>query len=161
MSENRLHPECAFTSKPSKFQTSSHCRILAVDDDVCIRHIYTEALSQSGYDVDAAEDGDVAWDALQLYDYDLLITDQMMARVCGIELIQKMRAARIAMPVIMATSTIPEAEFTRQPWLQPDAVLLKPYSISELLGVVRRVLYAAEHPSVPIHHLLALAACRT
>ena len=37
-------------------------RILVVDDDVDIRRFNTDTLIQSGYDVDAAEDGDAAWE---------------------------------------------------------------------------------------------------
>jgi DNA-binding response OmpR family regulator len=88
---------------------------------------------------------------LQLSSYDLLITDQKMARVGGIELLKKLRAARMAVPVIMATGTSPQAEFDRIPWLQPAAVLLKPYTIPELLDVVRGVLYAAECPREQSH----------
>ena len=54
-----------------------------------------------------------------------------------------------------APGTMPEAELALHPWLQPAAVLLKPYTIAELLGVVRDVLYAAECPREQINHLLA------
>ena len=146
MTEKQTHPVRVFTGVPPRFQTSLPCRILLVDDDDSLRQISAEVLSQSGYEVDAAEDGDVAWETLQLKNYDLLITDQKMPRVCGIELLKKMRAVRMALPVIMATGTPPQAEFNRQPWLRPAAVLLKPYTIPELLGVVRDVLYATEYP---------------
>jgi DNA-binding response OmpR family regulator len=129
-------------------------RILVVDDDDSLRQLNTEALQLSGYQVDAAEDGAAAWETLQFNNYDLLITDQRMPRVCGIELLKKVRAARMAVPVIMATGTSPQAEFARHPGLQPSAVLLKPYTIPELLQVVRAVLYAADYPSEQINALL-------
>jgi hypothetical protein len=44
-------------------------------------------------------------------------------------------------PVIMATGAFP-SEFSRSPWLQPAAVLLKPYSFKDLLGTVKNVLLA-------------------
>jgi hypothetical protein len=55
-------------------------------------------------------------------------------------LIKKLHAARVALPVIMATAGLPHQEFTRQPWLRPAATLLKPYTIAEFLGTVRSVL---------------------
>lgn len=154
MNENQAQPVREFTASPSPFQTSPPYRILVVDDDASLRQLNTEVLSQSGYEVDAAEDGDIAWESIQSNNYDLMITDQKMARVSGVELLKKLRAARMALPVIMATGTSPQAEFTRHPWLQPAVVLLKPYTIPELLGVVRDVLYAAECPREQINALL-------
>jgi len=123
-----------------------------VEDDGIIRHLNAEVLIHSGYHVDAAEDGAVAWDALQLNRYDLMVTDNDMPKVSGVELLKKLHAVRMALPVIMATGTLPEEEFSRQPWLQPAALLLKPYSFDELLGTVRdvlRVTDSARGPAAP------------
>jgi DNA-binding response OmpR family regulator len=111
-----------------------------VDDDDTIRHINARALALSGYHVDAAPDGAAAWDTLQRADYDLLITDNNMPHVSGVELLQKLHAAHIALPVILSTGMLPKAELTQHPWLQPAALLIKPYSFRELLGTVRNVL---------------------
>jgi DNA-binding response OmpR family regulator len=155
MSENQNQLLDEITRSPSQSQTIPPYRVLVVDDDDGLRQLNTEVLQQSGYVVDSAEDGDVAWGNLQQHSYDLLITDQKMARVSGIELLKKLRAARMELPVVMVTGTMPEAELALHPWLQPAAVLLKPYTIPELLGVVRDVLYAAECPREQINHLLA------
>ena len=55
-------------------------------------------------------------------------------------MLKKLRAARMALPVIMATGTLPTEEFTRYPWLQPAATLLKPYTGEEMLKTVKKVL---------------------
>jgi two-component system OmpR family response regulator len=117
-------------------------RILVVEDDQDIRRLNTEVLIQSGYHVDAAEDGAAGWEALQLNDYDLLVTDNNMPKVSGVELLMKLHAARMALPVIMATGTLPKRDFTRYPWLQPAVTLPKPYTVDELLGTVKEVLHA-------------------
>jgi DNA-binding response OmpR family regulator len=113
-----------------------------VDDDGEIRRLNAQVLEKSGYHVEAAEDGAVAWEALNTDNYDLMITDHNMPKVSGVELLKKLRAARMALPVIMATGSLPEEEFARYPWLQPAATLLKPYTTDELLGTVREVLSA-------------------
>jgi CheY-like chemotaxis protein len=115
-------------------------RILVVDDEVSVRRLITGALAQSGYHVDAAEDGARAWEALQVKQYDLLITDNNMPKVTGVELIQKLHATSKALPIIMATGTVPEEEFARQPWLQPASTLVKPFTLDALLDTVKRVL---------------------
>ena len=132
-------------SSPVQFQQESNHRILVVEDDGDIRRLNTEVLMHHGYDVDAAEDGAAAWAALQQEAYDLLITDHDMPRVTGVELLKKLHGARMDMPVIMATGAFPESEFTRYPWLQPAATLLKPYTLDELLNTVREVLRAVEN----------------
>ena len=117
-------------------------RILVVDDETAIRRMVTGTLVNSGYYVDAAEDGADAWEALQVKRYDLLITDNNMPKMSGVELLQRLHATRMELPVIMATGTLPKEEFIRHPGLEPAAVLLKPYSISELLETVKAVLRA-------------------
>jgi CheY-like chemotaxis protein len=116
-------------------------RILVVDDEPLWRAINTNMLVDAGYAVDNAKDGSVAWDALQCGTYDLVVTDNNMPKMSGLELIKKVRAAGMALPVIMATGAELEEDFTRHPRLRPAATLLKPYTISKLLETVRGVLY--------------------
>lgn len=115
-----------------------------VEDDSNIRQLNSEVLTQCGYHVVAAGDGAAAWNTLQLNKYDLLITDNEMPKVTGVDLLKKLHAAHLAVPVIMATETLPLDEFTRHPWLQPAAMLTKPYTIDELLGTVRQILHATD-----------------
>ena len=111
-----------------------------VDDDISIRQFNVEVLIHSGYAVDVAEDGAVAWHSLQLNNYDLLITDQNMPKVSGVELVRKLRAARMALPVILASGAMPQEELDRHPRLKIEATLHKPYTVSELLTTVQAVL---------------------
>jgi DNA-binding response OmpR family regulator len=124
-----------FTREPNPRQ-----RILVVEDDKMIRRLNCEVLTHSGYHVDTAEDGAAAWDALQLNHYDLMITDNDMPKITGVELLQKILAANLNLPIIMATGILPEEEFTRYPWLQPNVTLLKPYTFEDLLAAVKEVL---------------------
>ena len=73
-----------------------------------------------------------------------------MPRVSGVELLKKLRGARMALPAIMATGALPKEELTRYPWLQPAATLLKPYTVENLLGTVREVLRATDGAREPI-----------
>ena len=118
-------------------------RILVADDNSDIRRLNVEVLVKSGYEVDAAEDGAAAWYNLQLKRYDLLITDHDMPHVTGFELLKKLRAARMALPVIMAAETLPQDEFASCPWIRPSITLLHPYTTEEFLETVEGVLQAA------------------
>jgi len=121
-------------------QPSFRQRILVVEDERDLRQITAEVLIDAGYHVDVANDGAAAWSALQLSKYDLLITDQFMPKVSGVELLKKIHAARMILPVIMATGFLPTWEFALHTWLQPVKMMLKPYSFEKLLVMVRSIL---------------------
>ena len=115
-------------------------RILLVDDDRNVRQHSIAALAASGYDVEGVQDGAAAWQALQANTFDLIITDNQMPRMTGLEMIERMRAARIATPVIMATHDLPTHEFVRKPWLKPKATLQRPFTLDDLLKTIKGVL---------------------
>jgi DNA-binding response OmpR family regulator len=140
MDDGQILLACESATAPLKFQTNPPHRILVVDDDEDIRRMNTETLVHSGYAADSAEDGEAGWKALNSDSYDLLITDHNMPKMSGFELVQKVRAARMALPVIMATGTFPKEDFAQSPALQPAATLLKPYTIGEMLRTVKKVL---------------------
>ena len=131
-------------STPLKAQKTPPHRILVVEDDIFLRRLNTQVLLRSGYDVDGAADGAIAWQALSTDNYDLLVTAHDIPKLTGVELVRKVRAARMALPVVMATGTLPKEEFTRQPWLQPAAMLPKPYTAEEMLRTVKKVLHEAD-----------------
>ena len=75
-------------------------RILVVDDDVSVRQLTTELLIRAGFVVDAATDGATGWEALQAKQYDLVITDNFMPKLTGIEMVKKIHAGNMNLPVI-------------------------------------------------------------
>ena len=130
----------------------SRRRILVVEDDDDIRRFNAEALTGSGYHVEAAVDGAQGWEALNASRYDLLITDNSMPNLTGVELIKKVNEARIPVRVILA-SGVPPAEESE---LRLAATLPKPFTLDELLGTVKKVLgeadggeYQAPAPNLP------------
>lgn len=131
---------------PMQCQTKPLHRILVVDDELCIRNLNTTALIRSGYHVDAAEDGGAARKALDTDHYDLLITDQEMPKLSGVELVKQLRSEDINLPVILVSGAMPTEELERHPWLRLAATLLKPYTTDELLATVRKVLHGADTP---------------
>jgi PAS domain S-box-containing protein len=133
-------PACAPLQCPAKPPR----RILVVDDDNCVRQLTVNALAGSGYDVEGVKDGAAGWESLQAKSYDLIVTDNKMPRVTGIEMIERLRSARMAIPVIMATGCVPTDELAHKPWLTPDAMLQMPYSNDDLLAAVKEILRAKD-----------------
>jgi CheY-like chemotaxis protein len=115
-------------------------RILVVDDDDDTRQLSVALLAGCGYGVEAVKDGAAGWQAIRSKSYDLVITDNRMPKMTGVEMIEKVRSACMTIPVIMATTFLPMHEFARKPWLKPDAMLQRPYSKWELLETVKNIL---------------------
>ena len=137
----RLIPRAkAPAAAPQPTRTNFPKTILFVDDEPLIRQLHKEILSDFGYAVELAEDGADAWDALQLHSYDLLITDNDMPKVTGVELLKKLHAARIALPAIMISGTMPTEELKRPELLAVEATLHKPYEIADLMHKVNSIL---------------------
>jgi len=125
---------------PVRAGTSSPQRILVVNDETDARQLNVDVLVEAGYEVDAVKDGASGWEMLQFNSYHLIITDNQMPRMTGIEMIAKLRSARMAVPVIMATRSLPTFTIEHNPWLKPDASLQVPFSNDELLATVKKVL---------------------
>ena|ERR1041385_3577096 len=124
----------------TRCETTLASRILVVDDEEAVRQVSAAVLSRFGYQTETAKDGAAAWEALQTKSYDLLITDNNMPKVSGVELVKKLRSANMTMPVILASGVLPREELNRNPWLQPVATLEKPVSAGLLLETVNEFL---------------------
>jgi len=90
---------------PNQPKTTPPLRILLADDEAGIRKVMTTALIAEGYCVDSAEDGAEAWELLQSNRYNLLITDNSMPKVTGLELVKLLRSQNATLPIVMATAT--------------------------------------------------------
>jgi two-component system, cell cycle sensor histidine kinase and response regulator CckA len=99
-------------------RSKSANRILVVDDETSVRQLTTEMLIRAGFEVDAAADGAAGWQAIQTKHYDLVITDNFVPNVTGIEMVKKIHAGSMNLPVIMATAIFPQEEFQLHPWLE-------------------------------------------
>ncbi len=131
--------------------------ILVAEDDRVLRQNIAMVLVHSGYAVDMAEDGAAAWEALQANPYELLVTDNNMPRLSGIELLKRLRSARMGIPVIMASGTLPTQELAQNPGLEPVTPLAKPYAPEQLLDTVKAALdvaFSRHKPArvAPKHH---------
>lgn len=66
-------------------------KILIVDDDPDVRDIYEETLSEAGYQVELAVDGQEGLDKILKGGYDLILLDIMMPKVDGLTVLKKVK----------------------------------------------------------------------
>ena len=119
-------------------------RILVVDDSEGIRTLLASLLGGRGYSVTTAPDGMLAWSLLQQssVSYGLVVTDFIMPKMNGIELLEKIRAAYPWIKVVLVTGYgHPEnAIASRAQRMGAFAVLPKPCSFEQLHGTIKRAL---------------------
>ena len=111
-------------------------RILIVEDEPLISLVASLALEDAGFHVTVAMDG---VEGLQIARQDLpelIITDFMMPRMSGLELIRQLREDGFDRPIILTTS-IPEDTLPDQTGY--DAYIAKPYREAQLVAAVDRV----------------------
>jgi two-component system, NtrC family, response regulator PilR len=115
-------------------------RILVVEDDAEMRDLLSDELSEDGYEVTQAENGEEAAEKLSHAVFDVIITDIRMPKVSGMELLTSVTKTHSKTPVIMITA-----------FGNPDTIndasekgafdyLGKPFKIQDLKNTVKRAL---------------------
>jgi len=121
-------------------------RILVVDDDEMFLDLAATMLNRAGFSVDTAGDGEAGWTALRAGAYDLLITDNDMPRLTGVELVTRAREAGMTLPVVMASGSSALEAIHGSGWLNLAACLRKPFAIHELVEIASRVALSRPTP---------------
>lgn len=116
--------------------------IVVADDDLPMRLFVSEYLEMCGYSAIAAEDGQQALELVEKYRPHLLVTDIMMPRLDGYELVRQVRQRpefRL-LPVVFLTEKNSTEERIRGYKLGCDSYLPKPFEIHELGAIIRNLL---------------------
>ena len=111
-------------------------KILVVDDEKSIRDLFTSALSDAGYDVHLAENGEEALDILERQEIELIFLDLKLFGMNGIELCRQIRKAKPIAIIYAMTgwSGLFEIEECREAGF--DDYFKKPISLDTLLRSV-------------------------
>ncbi len=117
-------------------------RILVIDDDPLILKLLKVTIEKGGYSVLTAEDGEQGLEVIRGERPDLVISDIMMPRVDGFELIRRLRADRLIAntPLMMLSAKGEEEDKVKGLELGADDYLTKPFSPRELMARVNALL---------------------
>lgn len=109
-----------------------------MDDDTALCSTFAQALSRSGFAVEAFQSGDAALEVLrQRRNFDTLVTDLEMPGMNGIELLQAVRQLGANMPLIIVTGNPSAVSMMSMVELGGFRYLFKPVPLDELIGTVR------------------------
>lgn len=118
-------------------------KILLVDDDHALNSLLSEYLSQEGFEVISAYNGNQALEALSQQP-DLMVLDIMMPELNGIDLLKHMRQHGMPLPVLMLTAKGDDLDRILGLELGADDYLAKPCNPRELLARINAVLRRAQ-----------------
>jgi DNA-binding response OmpR family regulator len=117
-------------------------RVLLVEDESDLGAAIQKQLQREKYVVDWVQDGQEAWDLLSYptAEYSIAILDWMLPGLSGIEVCERLRARKSAMPVLMLTARDLIADRVRGLDAGADDYLVKPFGMTELLARLRALM---------------------
>ena len=123
-------------------------RILILEDEPGFQLILTEHLKDAGHRVAQAWDGTEALDLIQLEAFDLLLLDNRMPGMTGLEFLQRARELGVQTPAIVMTAYADIPVVVESMQLGALDFLPKPFRpVQSLLPMVERCMQAAAAPA--------------
>ena len=114
-------------------------RILLVEDESSLSETLSFLLTREGFEVEIAEDGQLALDIFANGNFDIILLDLMIPKVPGNEVCRQIRTTS-NIPIIMLTAKDTEVDKVVGLELGADDYVTKPYSTRELLARIKAVL---------------------
>jgi CheY-like chemotaxis protein len=115
-------------------------KILVVDDEEHVRQLFKEELTEEGYDVYLAADGEEAIRMVDEIQPDLVTLDVRMPGMDGIEVLRVLKEKRRDLPMIMCTA-YPEYKHNFGVWAS-EAYVVKSGDLKDLKDTIKKVLNA-------------------
>lgn len=115
-------------------------RILVIEDEARLARLISRVLREDGYAAETASDGRAGLARALAGDFDLLVVDWMLPDLDGIEVIKRIRAAEMSVPILMLTARRQVEDRVEGLDAGADDYLVKPFAFSELLARVRSLL---------------------
>lgn len=118
--------------------------ILIIEDEPVIVNVTRKVLLREGFRIDEAFDAEDALKKLQINNYKLILTDLMLPRISGIDIIEKVQQTNPEIPIIIMTGYAMFENAMKCFKAGAFDFIPKPFDIDELSGVVYRAMRHAE-----------------
>ncbi|RJR27791.1 MAG: response regulator [Desulfobacteraceae bacterium] len=115
-------------------------KILIVDDEQHIRYLYSEELTEAGYEVITAENGFKLLERIEEEKPDLIVLDIKMVGYNGLDLLQEIRNKFYDLPVILCTAYDTFKEDMKS--IAADHYVIKSFDLTELKNKISMALEA-------------------
>lgn len=121
--------------------------ILVVDDDAAIRRMLERTLRADGYRVELVADGGAALASVERFVPDIIILDLGLPGVEGVEVARRLRAKKLATPILMLTARDAVGDRVEGLDAGADDYLVKPFETQELQARIRALLRRGREPA--------------
>ncbi len=125
-------------------------KILLVEDDRAIAAILYANLTAHRYVVDLASDGQLAWELLMQWDYDLILLDVLIPKLDGISLCRQLRSQGNQTPILMLTAQNSNENAIAGLDSGADDYVIKPFNPNQLLARIRALLRRGSSVTAPV-----------
>lgn len=132
-------PSSAIGAKPDGEADAAAVKVLVVEDEAKTVDYLRRGLTEHGYSVDDATNGEDGLHLALTGDYEAIVLDMMLPRLDGVSLLETLRASRDT-PVIMLTARDKIDDRLRGLRAGADDYLIKPFSFLELLARIEAIL---------------------
>lgn len=122
-------------------EAAASSRVLVVDDSKAMLYFYSNALSGMGLEITMAENGQEAWERLELgEEFDLIVTDMNMPVMDGIEFTRRARGnlAASRTPIVMCTTESKSSQVGLAQTCGVNEFIKKPFSQEQLKDTVMK-----------------------
>lgn len=127
-------------------------KILIAEDDSELRQLFQHVLTKNGYAVTGVSNGEEALSAVEASYFDLIISDIMMPKMDGYELVRALREAGMTTPVMMITAKDTFDDMRLGFLSGSDDYMVKPVNVNEMVlrvgALLRRAQMANERRQV-------------
>jgi CheY-like chemotaxis protein len=116
-------------------------RLLIAEDEDVLRMLVVDSLEDCGYEIEEAVDGVEAFEKIQANDYDLVLLDNMMPGLTGLEVVEKTRQLpdKQDLKIMMLTAKSQKSDQDLARKTGVDFFLAKPFSPMELVTLVEEI----------------------
>ena len=129
-------------------------KILIAEDDRELRQLFAHVLTKNGYTVLGVSNGEEALAALEQSYYDLIISDIMMPKMDGYELVRSVRESGSSIPIMMITAKDAFDDMRLGFLSGSDDYMVKPINIGEMVlrvsALLRRAQMASDSLSITV-----------
>ncbi|MEE7465404.1 DNA-binding response regulator [Methylobacterium fujisawaense] len=125
-------------------------RVLIVEDEPRIAADIRQGLERAGYVADVVADGEAAWFRAETETYDAMVLDLGLPRLDGLGVLRRLRAADIALPVLILTARDGWRERVEGIDAGADDYLAKPFRMEELVARLRAILRRTAGHAAPV-----------
>ncbi|MGH2684321.1 MAG: response regulator transcription factor [Actinomycetota bacterium] len=135
-------------------------RVLVVEDEIRLARLIAQVLGEEGHVVDTAANGRHGLTAALTQSFDVLVLDWMLPELDGVQIVRRLRAAEVGVPVLMLTARDQIEDRVEGLDAGADDYLPKPFSFAELLARIRALARRHADPAMTMDSTISAGGVR-